>query len=186
VTKPSDDEPDVAADRGNLGHMSRIPTEAVLSFQREELSKNELIVLLLFGAHTDTAGICFPGQRRIAELGGLSQKGVQKIYHRLIDKGFLREVKRFPGENPKHRWGIISQVLYKRRDGLTPDEQIAKRPGANRQDLPIQEPCKALPPKPLPPLPKYGPKPVIAVSTGKHEARPVPVGGGGALDFPVF
>jgi len=99
-----DEVEDVAADRGNLGHMSRIPTEAVIAFKEEELSRNELLVLLLFGAHTDTAGICFPGQRRIAELAGLSQRGVQKIYHRLIKKGYANSQPNKTVQNAVNAW----------------------------------------------------------------------------------
>ena len=79
------------------------------------------------------------------------------------------------GRDKRHRWLLVTQILYRRPDKLPADEQIAKRPAAKRNDPPIVEsevaPDKPPPKKPLPPRPGYYAKTLVAQRVGPTEDK---------------
>ena len=180
-------EPDLAAERHDLGHFARIPTEAALD---PDISLNELRILALYAAHADRGGKCFPGLRRIGKMAGLSARGALKIYRRLEKRGYLRQTGKMPtSNNPNHAWGLITQIIYKRSDGMTPDDQITKQPGRDRNDPPLEEPKAEEIEKPAKPKPeprKFYKPALMAVETGPHTPPRSGAGGGKFLDFDVF
>lgn len=57
----------------------------------------KLVMLALGNYANDNGGSCFPSVARIAEVTGLSRRGVQKILRRLQQDGYLRPVGARPG-----------------------------------------------------------------------------------------
>lgn len=189
MTNSKDDKNKIKrdADRHNLAHYGRVPSEALLNL---DLSLNELRILGLYAAHADKSGRCWPGLRRIAKMASLSPRGALKIYRRLEKMGYLRQIGRMPTSNdPNHAWGLITQIIYNRADGMTPDDQIAKQPGRDRNDPPLEEPKAEEIEKPAKPRQEprtfYRPT-LMAVETGPHKPKRSVTGGGKFLDFDIF
>ena len=53
------------------------------------IDSTECLVLIALADHADDAGRCYPSIARLAKRTKLSDRGVQKVVYRLVDKGFL-------------------------------------------------------------------------------------------------
>ncbi|SFX48454.1 Helix-turn-helix domain-containing protein [Paracoccus pantotrophus] len=58
----------------------------------EGIDSSECLVLMALADHADDAGRCYPSVGRLAKRTKLSDRGVQKVISRLIEKGFVRVV----------------------------------------------------------------------------------------------
>src|SRR5690606_24142533 len=63
-------------------------------FDATGLTSSEKIVLLAYCNYTDPHGYCWPGIDRIADMTGLSRRGVMKIRKQLIERGLLATASR--------------------------------------------------------------------------------------------
>ncbi|MGV2384386.1 MAG UNVERIFIED_CONTAM: helix-turn-helix domain-containing protein [Thermobifida fusca] len=63
-------------------------------FDATGLTSSEKIVLLAYCNYTDPHGYCWPGIERIADMTGLSRRGVMKIRKQLIERGLLATASR--------------------------------------------------------------------------------------------
>ena len=63
-------------------------------FDADTLTGSEKLVLLAYCNYTDPHGYCWPGIDRIADMTGLSRRGVLKIRKQLIERGLLATASR--------------------------------------------------------------------------------------------
>lgn len=55
----------------------------------EGIDSSECLILIALADHADDQGRCYPSIGRLAKRTKLSDRGVQKVISRLIEKGFV-------------------------------------------------------------------------------------------------
>lgn len=61
-------------------------------WEMDGIDGTECLVMLALADHADDEGRCYPSIRRLADRSKLSERGVQKVIGRLIEKGFVSVV----------------------------------------------------------------------------------------------
>ena len=135
------EEPSFGAARGQPpSFYSRVPTAAVWELgSNKGITYKDLKVLLVLCAYANNQGICFPGQKRIAEVLGSERASVSKSIGKWVRLGHVSVISRYRSAW-KGIYGNVYRVIYDQR--LTDEdviEAMEKVPARERDDEPLRE-----------------------------------------------
>ena len=86
-------------------------------WEREDISATEALILLALADHANDEGNCYPSVGRLAKRCKMSDRGVQKIVQRLVERGLL-EVDQQAGK----RGANVFQLHLTPEPGSPPNE----------------------------------------------------------------
>lgn len=111
-------------------------------WERDDLDASERLVMLSLADHADDEGVCYPSIARLCKRTSMSDRGIQKVLSRLIDRGFL-SVKVGAGRSGSNRYFVNANP-----EPCSPPNPVHPEPGSPPPPNPVRKTPEPRSPKP--------------------------------------